>query len=155
MRRAVHTSVAFPRSHNGAHLTRFPCAPAPKPCASPHPPAGVLPGGQSVAIKVQRPGIAADVAADAWLLRAVAGTLEGSGAVKAKAVAAVDEFCSRIFEEMDFRSAPPTPEQAAQRHDLGQKRLRSVVCPTERRRPGGHWPHAGTVFGASRPWRVQ
>ena len=63
----------------------------------------VLPDGRQVALKVQRPGIAAQVAADAWLLRAAAGTLEATGAVKAKAVAAVDEFCSRIFEEMDFR----------------------------------------------------
>ena len=55
-----------------------------------------------MAIKVQRPGIAEQVAADAALLRAGAIALERSGLVKAYAVAAVDEFVSRIFEEMDF-----------------------------------------------------
>jgi predicted unusual protein kinase regulating ubiquinone biosynthesis (AarF/ABC1/UbiB family) len=60
--------------------------------------------GRTVAVKVQRPGIAARVAADAALLRAAAKVLEFSAGrgFKAQAVAAVDEFASRIFEEMDF-----------------------------------------------------
>ena len=60
--------------------------------------------GIEVAVKVQRPGIAARVAADAAILRTAARVLEitqGSG-MKARAVDAVDEFASRIFEEMDF-----------------------------------------------------
>ena len=54
--------------------------------------------------QLQRPGIAARVAADAALLRAAAKVLEtiGGREFKAQAVAAVDEFASRIFEEMDF-----------------------------------------------------
>ena len=47
--------------------------------------------GREVAVKVQRPGIREAVAADAALLRAGASLLESSGAVKAEAVAAVDE----------------------------------------------------------------
>lgn len=58
--------------------------------------------GRKVAIKVQRPGIASRVAADAALLRAAAKALEATGGTKAAAVNAVDEFASRIFEEMDF-----------------------------------------------------
>ena len=60
--------------------------------------------GRTVAVKVQRPGIAARVAADAALLRAAAKVLEATAGrrFKAQAVAAVDEFASRIFEEMDF-----------------------------------------------------
>ena len=53
---------------------------------------------------MQRPGIAARVAADAAILRTAAKLLEitqGSN-LKARAVDAVDEFASRIFEEMDF-----------------------------------------------------
>ena len=60
--------------------------------------------GIEVAVKVQRPGIAARVAADASILRTAAKLLEitqGSN-LKARAVDAVDEFASRIFEEMDF-----------------------------------------------------
>ena len=53
---------------------------------------------------MQRPGIAARVAADAALLRIAAKVLEATAGrrFKAQAVAAVDEFASRIFEEMDF-----------------------------------------------------
>ena len=60
--------------------------------------------GIEVAVKVQRPGIAARVAADAAILRTAAKLLEVTqGArLKARAVDAVDEFASRIFEEMDF-----------------------------------------------------
>lgn len=60
--------------------------------------------GRTVAVKVQRPGICARVAADAALLRAAAKVLEATAGTrfKAQAVAAVDEFASRIFEEMDF-----------------------------------------------------
>jgi hypothetical protein len=54
--------------------------------------------GRDVAVKVQRPGIAARVAADATLLRAAAKAVEATGAVKAAAVDAVDEFAARIFE---------------------------------------------------------
>ena len=59
-------------------------------------------GGRKVAIKVQRPGIVSRVAADAALLRTAAKAIEATGATKASAVDAVDEFASRIFEEMDF-----------------------------------------------------
>lgn len=64
---------------------------------------GVL-DGREVAIKVQRPGIVARVAADAALLRTAARAIEATGAIKAAAVDAVDEFSSRIFEEMDFKN---------------------------------------------------
>jgi len=59
--------------------------------------------GKTVAIKVQRPGIEDMVRADAALLRLGASAIEATGKVKARAVDAVDEFTSRIFEEMDFR----------------------------------------------------
>ena len=50
------------------------------------------------------------IAADARLLRAGASAVEsvngadGQRIVRAEAVAAVDEFCSRLFEELDFEN---------------------------------------------------
>jgi len=60
--------------------------------------------GREVAIKVQRPRIRQQVAADALLLRWAAGAVQGSGAIRADAVGAVDEFVERLFEEMDFEN---------------------------------------------------
>eukprot|EP00959_Pyramimonas_sp_CCMP1952_P249940 5225016-Pyramimonas_sp.AAC.1 len=67
-------------------------------------------GGKDVAVKVQRPGLREMIAADARLLRAGASAVEsvngadGQRIVRAEAVAAVDEFCSRLFEELDFEN---------------------------------------------------
>ena len=57
-----------------------------------------------VAVKVQRPNIREQVEADAYLLRLAASYLEKFNLVEAKAVDAVDEFVSRLFEEMDFEN---------------------------------------------------
>ena len=58
----------------------------------------------TVAVKVQRPGIRKMVEDDAFLLRIAAQYLEKFNLVEAKAVEAVDEFVSRLFEEMDFEN---------------------------------------------------
>mmetsp|Transcript_16522 Transcript_16522/g.32807 ORF Transcript_16522/g.32807 Transcript_16522/m.32807 type:complete len:642 (+) Transcript_16522:146-2071(+) len=75
-----------------------------------------LPGFGDVAIKVQRPGIRALVERDASLLRTVATWAEslpalpnqrkrGQGRLIAtELVAAVDEFMSRLFEELDYKN---------------------------------------------------
>jgi len=83
-----------------------------------------LPSGEVVAVKVQRPDVRLQVAADAMLLRSGAAAVEalrdlrGERLVKAAVVDAVDEFMSRLFEEMDFENearlvreyqAPPPP----------------------------------------------
>ena len=59
---------------------------------------------EDVAVKVQRPNIREQVEADAYLLRLAASYLEKFNLVEAKAVDAVDEFVSRLFEEMDFEN---------------------------------------------------
>lgn len=71
-------------------------------------------GSRDVAVKVQRPSVRRIAAADAALLkllaRAVAnlrlpqlfGTGGASPLVRADVVGAVDEFCSRLFEELDY-----------------------------------------------------
>jgi hypothetical protein len=68
-------------------------------------------GGRDVAVKVQRPGIAAQVAADAALLRTAAKLLEATGTVKASAV---DAVAGRLFivenkRSTDAESVPPAP----------------------------------------------
>ena len=71
--------------------------------------------GKHVAIKVQRPGIRDLVTRDATLLRSVATVLESipalpnqketnKRAIATELVNAVDEFMSRIFEELDYRN---------------------------------------------------
>ena len=60
--------------------------------------------GETVAIKVQRPGIEAVVDMDAALLRLGASAVERTGKVKAKALFDARIICgSRLYEEMDFR----------------------------------------------------
>ncbi|CAK0898151.1 unnamed protein product [Prorocentrum cordatum] len=67
--------------------------------------------GRAVAVKVQRPGVRRAAAADAALLRLLArgvaslrwpGAAGGGRLVRADLVGAVDEFCSRLFEELDY-----------------------------------------------------
>ena len=57
-----------------------------------------------VAVKVQRPNIREQVEADAYLLRLAASYLEKFNLVEAKSPTLVDEFVSRLFEEMDFEN---------------------------------------------------
>lgn len=78
-------------------------------------------GGRDVAVKVQRPEVRRSAAADAALLKAAAkaitalrmpvqkpgaraldGQLILTPLVRADVVGAVDEFCSRLFEELDY-----------------------------------------------------
>lgn len=70
-----------------------------------------LPNVGEVAIKVQRPGIRETVEKDAALLRSVAAFLEsipsptGKGRfINTEISSAVEEFMSRIFEELDYRN---------------------------------------------------
>lgn len=74
---------------------------------------GVLPGYGPVAVKVQRPGVTQMVAADTTLLKSVATWIESLPGlpgqqqrklVAAKLTQAVDEFMSRVTEELDYRN---------------------------------------------------
>ena len=73
-----------------------------------------IPGRGEVAVKVQRPGIRKAVERDAALLRTVAAwaeslpALPGQGRgqkrlIETELLSAVEEFMSRIFEELDYR----------------------------------------------------
>lgn len=64
---------------------------------------GRLRSGEAVAIKVQRPDIAAGIALDMYILRGIALWLRKTFKfVRSNLAAILDEFASRIFEEMDY-----------------------------------------------------
>jgi predicted unusual protein kinase regulating ubiquinone biosynthesis (AarF/ABC1/UbiB family) len=64
---------------------------------------GKLKTGELVAIKVQRPDIAAGIALDMFILRGIATWLKKTFKfVRTNLAAILDEFASRIFEEMDY-----------------------------------------------------
>lgn len=70
-------------------------------------------GGRPVAVKVQRPDLLEAVGLDFYVARGVADAItrlsrrsflfEGRLAVRSDLVAAVDEYGSRLFEELDYR----------------------------------------------------
>lgn len=64
---------------------------------------GKLKTGELVAIKVQRPDIAAGIALDMYILRGISVWLKKTFKfVHTNLAAILDEFASRIFEEMDY-----------------------------------------------------
>ena len=88
-----------------------------------------LPSGEAVAVKVQRPDVRLQVAADAVLLRSGAAAVEslrnlrGERLVKAAVVDAVDEFMSRLFEEMDFENEARNLGKFSELYGAGSTRL--------------------------------
>ena len=58
--------------------------------------------GVDVAVKVQRPRLREQVAADFLLARWGAIILTGTGFLRSDGVGAVDEYASRLFEELDY-----------------------------------------------------
>jgi predicted unusual protein kinase regulating ubiquinone biosynthesis (AarF/ABC1/UbiB family) len=64
---------------------------------------GKLKTGETVAIKVQRPGLEENIALDIYILRGLAGWAERNiPRVKSDLVGIMDEFGERIFEELDY-----------------------------------------------------
>ncbi len=64
---------------------------------------GKLKTGETVAIKVQRPDIAAGIALDMYILRGIGTWLKQTFKfIRTNLAAILDEFASRIFEEMDY-----------------------------------------------------
>lgn len=65
---------------------------------------GKLKTGEAVAVKVQRPGLAENIALDLYILRGLASWANKNiGRIRSDLVAIMDEFGERIFEEMDYR----------------------------------------------------
>lgn len=64
---------------------------------------GKLKTGETVAVKVQRPGLANLIALDLYILRGLAAFANRHiGRIRSDLVAIMDEFGERIFEEMDY-----------------------------------------------------
>lgn len=76
---------------------------------------GRLKTGEEVAVKVQRPGLAQGIALDTYILRQIAILImQNVKQVKSDLVGIMDEFASRIFEEMDYTQEGRNAERFAQ-----------------------------------------
>jgi aarF domain-containing kinase len=101
---------------------------------------GFLPGYGPVAVKVQRPGIRNVVQQDATMLRSIAGWIESlpglpggkqQKLVAAKLTNAVDEFMTRLFEELDYRNEVSNLKTFASIYSIrnGSSKSIKVVVP--------------------------
>ena len=76
---------------------------------------GKLKSGETVAVKVQRPGLAQSITLDLYILRSLAGWANKRfKRIRSDLVAIMDEFGERIFEEMDYTQEGHNAERFAQ-----------------------------------------
>lgn len=76
---------------------------------------GKLWSGETVAIKVQRPGLADSIALDLHIMRSLcAWTQSTFKQIRSNLVSIVDEFAERIFEEMDYENEGRNAEKFAE-----------------------------------------
>lgn len=78
---------------------------------------GVLKDGQTVAVKVQRPGLREQITLDLYIVRNIAAWLNRNiGLIRSDLVALIDELGKRVFEEMDYFNEATNAETFAQLH---------------------------------------
>ncbi len=76
---------------------------------------GRLKTGEQVAVKVQRPGLAQNIALDIYILRQLAFLAKQNiKRVRSDLVGIMDEFATRIFEEMDYTQEGRNAERFAE-----------------------------------------
>lgn len=76
---------------------------------------GKLKTGETVAIKVQRPGLQESIALDIYIVRNIAAwTMENIKRIRSNLVEILDEFATRIFEEMDYTREGRNAEKFAE-----------------------------------------
>jgi predicted unusual protein kinase regulating ubiquinone biosynthesis (AarF/ABC1/UbiB family) len=76
---------------------------------------GKLKTGETVAVKVQRPGLAESITLDVYILRNLAAwTQKNIKKIRSDLVGIMDEFATRIFEEMDYTQEAHNAERFAQ-----------------------------------------
>ncbi|MCS6792851.1 MAG: AarF/ABC1/UbiB kinase family protein [Oscillatoriaceae bacterium SKYG93] len=77
---------------------------------------GKLKTGEIVAVKVQRPGLAESIALDVYILRTLAMWAQKifKKRIKSDLVGIMDEFASRIYEEMDYTQEARNAERFAE-----------------------------------------
>lgn len=75
---------------------------------------GKLKTGETVAVKVQRPGLRENIALDIYILRTLAGWAQRNlKQVRSDLVSIMDEFGTRIYEEMDYTQEGHNAERFA------------------------------------------
>jgi predicted unusual protein kinase regulating ubiquinone biosynthesis (AarF/ABC1/UbiB family) len=75
---------------------------------------GKLPTGEVVAVKVQRPGLAESITLDIYILRGLAVWAQKTfPSIRSDLPAILDEFASRLFEEMDYTQEGRNAERFA------------------------------------------
>lgn len=76
---------------------------------------GKLWSGETVAIKVQRPGLANNIALDLHIMRTLCAWAQSNfKQIRSNLVSIIDEFADRIFEEMDYENEGRNSEKFAQ-----------------------------------------
>lgn len=76
---------------------------------------GKLKSGETVAVKVQRPGLAQQITLDLYILRQLASwASKNIKRIRSDLVGIMDEFGARIFEEMDYTQEGRNAERFAQ-----------------------------------------
>lgn len=76
---------------------------------------GRLPTGEEVAVKVQRPGLVEQISLDIYILRhVVAWVKKRFKRIRSDLVAILDEFATRLYEEMDYTQEGLNAEKFAQ-----------------------------------------
>ena len=75
---------------------------------------GRLKTGEAVAVKVQRPGLAENIALDMYILRGLAAwAMKNIKRIRSNLVAIADELATRIFEELDYSQEGRNAERFA------------------------------------------
>ncbi|MFN7738846.1 MAG: ABC1 kinase family protein, partial [Cyanobacteriota bacterium] len=78
---------------------------------------GILPNGQKVAVKVQRPGLREQITLDLYIVRNIAAWLNRRvRVIRSDLVGLIDELGRRVFEEMDYLNEAANAERFAELH---------------------------------------
>jgi len=82
----------------------------------------ILKNGDTVAVKVQRPGLREQITLDLYIVRNIAYWLKNNiGLIRSDLVALIDELGKRVFEEMDYINEANNAEKFRQMHEKNKK----------------------------------
>ncbi len=81
-----------------------------------------LKNGETVAVKVQRPGLREQITLDLYIVRNIAYWLKNNiGLIRSDLVALIDELGKRVFEEMDYINEAKNAEKFRKMHARNKK----------------------------------
>ncbi len=82
----------------------------------------ILKDGNTVAVKVQRPGLREQITLDLYIVRNIALWLKNNiGLIRSDLVALIDELGKRVFEEMDYINEADNAEKFRKMHEQNIK----------------------------------